>query len=155
MPLALVPHLGNMHFALVPILASLAWPPDGVTCISYKFGHQKAPLVLFQIWPPGWVTCIATLPWIALKRIIIILVFGSYLHQPESHQLSQQNSLTQFQTVGPIDRTSGIPGSNQNHSQNGRKNYSIRMARLGCIFPKRISWKCIFAKCSQLAHLLT
>ena len=20
------------------------WPPDGATCISYKFGHQMAPL---------------------------------------------------------------------------------------------------------------
>ena len=36
-----------------------------------------------------------------------------YLHQPETHQLSQQN-ITDGQTPGPIDRTPGIHGSDKN-----------------------------------------
>ena len=65
------------------------WPPDGTTCIGYKFGLQMAPhqvaklalvqnfviswchLHCFQSWPPGRVTCIATLPWIALLTMAI------------------------------------------------------------------------------------
>ena len=36
-----------------------------------------------------------------------------YLHQPETHQLSQPN-IRDGLTPGPIDRTPGIPGSDKN-----------------------------------------
>ena len=48
------------------------WPPDGTTCITYKFGQKVAPhaLVVYlvtryyhlywlQIWPPSGATCIS------------------------------------------------------------------------------------------------
>ena len=40
------------------------------------------------------------------------LVLSWYLHQPETHQLSQQN-ISHLETLGPIDRTPGIPGSDK------------------------------------------
>ena len=48
------------------------WPPGGTTCISYKFGHQVAPLA-HCLWLPYWHNQ---------------LVLSCFLHQPESHQLS-------------------------------------------------------------------
>ena len=74
---------------------------DSVTWI--KFGDHIA-LVSFlatrwchlhqlQIWPPDGATCI----W--------------YLHQPEPHQLSQHKVPQWVETSGPIDRTPGTPGS--------------------------------------------
>ena len=53
------------------------WPAGGVTCISYKCGHQVAPLALPHcLWLPCWHHQ---------------LVLSCYLHQPESHQLSFNN----------------------------------------------------------------
>ena len=67
---------GNFVYKLGTILSSnevvlLAWPRDGTTCISCKFGDQMAPLALvanlttrwchlhyLQIWPPDGATCI-------------------------------------------------------------------------------------------------
>ena len=43
-----------------------------------------------------------------------------HLHQPETHQLSEPNisySLTDGQTLGPIDRTPGIPGPDKNWTE--------------------------------------
>ena len=78
------------------------WPPDAATCISNKFGHQVVPLVLPHcFWLPFWHHQ---------------LVLSWYLHQPESHQLSLQKvleSLSQWETSGPIDRTPGTPGSDK------------------------------------------
>ena len=44
------------------------------------------------------------------------LVLICYPHQPESHQLSLQNTLvvSELETSGPIDRTPGTPGSDKN-----------------------------------------
>ena len=44
-----------MPLALVPNLALLAWPPDGATCISYKFSNQVGSLAMPH-WPglPYW-----------------------------------------------------------------------------------------------------
>ena len=69
MPLTLVPNLATKWHHLHKLQI---WPPDGATCICYKFGHQMAPLTLvtnlvtrwrhlhqLQIWPPDGTTCIS------------------------------------------------------------------------------------------------
>ena len=73
-----------------------------VALLGSKVGHQVVSLVLPH--------CLGMLYW--HYRLVLSL----YLHQPESHQLSLQKvsqSVSQFQTLGPIDRTPGIPGSNK------------------------------------------
>ena len=40
------------------------------------------------------------------------------LHQPESRQLSLKK-LSELETLGPIDRTPGIPGSDKNAVSDG------------------------------------
>ena len=58
---------------------ALVWPPSGATCFSSNFGHQMAPLALPH--------CLGLPYWHHQ------LVLSCYPHQPESHQLSLQNSL--------------------------------------------------------------
>ena len=80
-------------FALVPI-----FPPHGACCISHKFGHQIAQLAFLH--------CLG-LPYWHYQ-----LVLSWELHQLESHKLSFNK--VWWQTLGPIDRTPGIPGSARN-----------------------------------------
>ena len=79
--------------------------PDAATCIRSKFGYQVAPLALTH--------CLG-LPYCHYQQVL-----SWYLHQPESHQLSLQKvlSVSEFETLGPIDRTPGIPGSDKKYSQ--------------------------------------
>ena len=97
---------------------------DQIEFVSISFGHQLTPLALvpklaimwrhlqvLQIWPPGCVTCIVTLPWIApLASSVSIELVSS---QPESHQISL-TKVSELETLGSIDRTPGIPGSDKN-----------------------------------------
>ena len=72
------------------------WPPDGATFISCKFGHQMAPL--HKSTSLALPHCLELPPWHYQQ------VLSWYLHQPESHQLSQQKWLTYGQpdpTIGP------------------------------------------------------
>ena len=48
------------------VLHELVWPPDGATCIDYKFGHPTAATFIgyrchhlhwLPIWPPDGTTC--------------------------------------------------------------------------------------------------
>ena len=78
------------------------------------------------------------------------LVLSYYPHQPESHQLSLQNSLvvSDLERSGPIDRTPGTPGSD-------KKSVGILEAHLhkvresGNIFPCNLQlcmqfwWDCV------------
>ena len=48
------------------------------------------------------------------------LVLSLYFHQPGSHQLSLHKvleSVSQFETTGPIDRTPGTPGSDKHDAK--------------------------------------
>ena len=111
-------HVHEIYLLALSMKNIARWPLDGATCISSKFGHLMAPLALvpnfatrwrhshwFRCWPPGWVTCIATLPWAPFWHYQLVLSW--YLHQPESHQLSLHKGLrlTQWERLGPIDRT--------------------------------------------------
>ena len=75
-PLPLIPNLVTRwcHLNWFQI-----WSPDGITCISSKFGHQMAPLALVTIALPH---CLGLSYW------LYQLVLSWYLHQSESHQLS-------------------------------------------------------------------
>ena len=80
------------------------WPPDGTTCITYKFSYQAESLALPH--------CLG-LPYWHYQ-----LVLSLYLHQPESHQFSLQkvlDSVSEWERTGPIDRTPGTPGSDKKH----------------------------------------
>ena len=108
---------------MVPF-AQVTKSPDSATCISCKFGHQLVPLSLVtnfatrwhylhwsKIWPPGWLDESHALPHcLGLSYWHYQLVLAWYLHQPETHQLSFTN-LSDSLTTGPIDRTPGTPGS--------------------------------------------
>ena len=73
-------------------------PPCDTTCICSKFGPQVAPLPLVSN--------------LAIRWRHLHLVLNS-LHQPESHQFSFKK-VFKLETLGPIDRTPGKPGSDKN-----------------------------------------
>ena len=56
-------------------------------------------------------TCVYPIDWNAHWHCHLVLSW--YLHQLESHQLSLHKGLvlTQLETLGPVDQTPGIPGS--------------------------------------------
>ena len=88
-------------------------PLGGATCIGWKL----APLAFIQnlvirwchlhwlqIWPPGCVT------WIALLALSVSIESVS----SSAGVTSVDSAKHQLETLGPIDRTPGIPGSNKN-----------------------------------------
>ena len=100
----------NFHQYWLQIL-----PPDGTTCIGCKFGHQMAPLGLvpnlatrwrhlhwLQIWPPDGTTCITCITCITFITCITCISF------------KKVEWVSEFQRLGPIDRTPGIPRSDKN-----------------------------------------
>ena len=64
----------------------------------------------------GWVTCIATLPWIGLLALSVSIDLISPSARVTSVKF--QKGLSVSETIGPIDRTPGTPGSHKN-CQNG------------------------------------
>ena len=111
-----------------------SWPPDGATCISYKFDYQMAPLAS--------VTNLAT-KWHHLSHLhchiasdCLIGIISSIELVSSTARFTPVNSakrlrLTQLGTLGPIDRSPGI-----------KSDKSLR-----CITPKNhtnILHKCVY-----------
>ena len=90
-PLPLIPNLVTRwcHLNWFQI-----WSPDGITCISSKFGHQMAPLALVTI---------ATLPWIVLLTLSVSIELVSSSARVTSVKFQQRLSLTQ--SVSDRDQT--------------------------------------------------
>ena len=121
-------------------------------CNTYKFGHQMAQLSLFanlttrwhhlhylQIWPPGCIICIATLPRIALLALSVGIQLVSSSARVASVKSQQGLRLTHSVTSGPIDRTPGLPWSDNylmRHSQvfGCRTGETTLIKRRGLIF---------------------
>ena len=87
--------------------------------ISRKFAHQMAPLALVANMATRWhhlhkSTSLALPHCLELPSWHYQPVLSWYLHQPESHQLSQTKRLTDGLTCGPNYRTPGLPGSDKN-----------------------------------------
>ena len=107
---------------------------------TWSPGHQKEPLTqvtkcslqvaqltldpnlvirwrhlhLIQIWSPGGATCIATLPWIALLALSASIELVSSSARVTSVKSQKGLLLSELETLGPIDRTPGIPWSDKN-----------------------------------------
>ena len=81
----------NMHFLNFTNWFNI-WSSGGITCIAW-----------FKSSLPG---CVTAFPHcVGMPYWHYQLLLSWYLHQPESHQLSLHNWLSEFETTRPIDLT--------------------------------------------------
>ena len=108
-------------------------PPCATTCICSKFGHKVVPLALHQPESISCITCINCITSITCISSLTCISCIAWITW-----ITYINKVTQFQRLGPIERTPGIPGSDKKCLKQGEKKLKLSQKKVQIMFQKSV-----------------